>query len=301
MCAAREGEPIIVGMATIVFMGTPEFALPSLARLHEGAHTIAAVYTQPDRPAGRGRRMEQSPVKAWALAHGLTVAAPESLREAPAIEALRALEPDVLAVVAYGKLLPPRVLQVPSRGALNVHPSLLPRWRGPSPVAAAILAGDGVTGVTVMVLDAGMDTGPVLAQQVASIRDEDTTATLGARLAVAGAELLSQTLDAWLADAVTPQEQDGEQATVCSLLTVEDGVMDWSRPAEELARRVRAMQPWPGTHTQWRGERLKVLEASARREGTLPPGVVVTSAEGMLIGTGAGVLLVSQVQQRENG
>ncbi|MSQ25068.1 MAG: methionyl-tRNA formyltransferase [Dehalococcoidia bacterium] len=287
-------------MATIVFMGTPEFAVPSLARLHESRHTIAAVYTQPDRPAGRGRKVEESPVKAWALRHGLRVKTPESFRQAEAVEELRRLEPEVLAVVAYGKLLPQQVLEIPSRGALNVHPSLLPRWRGPSPIAAAVLAGDRMTGVTVMLLDAGMDTGPVLAQREEEIGEEDTAAALGARLAGAGAELLCETLDGWLAGAVTPRAQDAARATVCGKLAAEDGALDFSRPAEELARRVRALGPWPGTFTLWRGERLKVLEARALgQDAGAPggaPGVVAASGEGMVIGAGAGALLVRRVQ-----
>ena len=292
----NEGAPIIVRMATIVFMGTPEFAVPSLARLHMGRHRIAAVYTQPDRPAGRGRKVEESPVKTWALAHGLRVMTPESFRQAEAAEELRGLQPDVLAVVAYGKLLPQRVFQVPPHGALNVHPSLLPRWRGPSPIAAAILAGDRVTGVTVMLLDAGMDTGPVLAQREEAIGEEDTSASLGARLAEAGAELLSETLDAWLAGTVRARAQEDGQATVCGKLTAEDGGLDFSRPAEELARRVRALGPWPGTFTLWRGERLKVLEARALRQETGAPGTVAVSGEGMMVGTGGGSLLVRRVQ-----
>lgn len=277
----------------IVFMGTPVFALPSLRCLVERGHQVLSVYTQPDKAAGRGRSLGYSPVKKLALDMGLPVAQPESLKPAEEIVRLSRLSPEAIVVAAFGQLLRPEVLQIPRYGCLNVHPSLLPRHRGASPVAAAILAVDEVTGVTVMLLDKGLDTGPILAQVTQAISPDDTTGSLTAKLAEVGANLLVDTLPRWASSEIKPQAQDEAKATYSRPLTKEAGEIDWQLPAVELWRRVRAFQPWPGCYTWWRGKQLKITEAVALPD-VLGVGVgVVVALEGMPgvgVKTGQGVL-----------
>lgn len=260
----RSPEPARLGgggsKARAVFMGTPAFAVPSLEALVTAGYRVVGVYTQPDRPAGRGRMIAPSEVKAAALDHGIPVFQPDRLGRAAAAE-LAGLEPEVIVVAAYGLLLPRPVLAIPSKGAINVHPSLLPRHRGASPIAGAILAGDTETGVSIMLMDAGLDTGPVLAQEHLSIASGDTTGTLAARLALLSADLLVRTLDGWLQGAIVPQPQDSASATTTPLITKDDGALDWGRTAVELTRQVRAFQPWPGAFTHWNGQVLKILDA----------------------------------------
>ncbi len=244
----------------IVFMGTPEFAVPILERLFSGEHQVVSVYTQPDRPAGRGRGLSPPPVKIVALRHNLEVHQPPKMGPAE-VEQLAKLKPDVIVLAAFGQLLSQQVLDIPRYGGLNVHPSLLPRHRGPSPLAGAILAGDSETGVTIMLMDAGLDTGPILSQTRVAIEPEDTTGTLTARLAQVSAELLAETLPRWLKGEIKPQPQDEHQATHTRRFSKEDGELDWHRHAEELWRLVRAFQPWPGGYTRWQGRIIKVLEA----------------------------------------
>lgn len=265
---------------SIVFIGTPAFAVPTLRRLVAEDYEIAAVITQPDQPAGRGRALRQPAVKVAALELGLSVWQPPSLRDGEAVAHLRRLAPEVIVAVAYGQILRQEVLDIPHRGVLNVHPSLLPRWRGASPVAAAILAGDERTGVTVMLMDAGMDTGPILAQREVAISPHDTTGSLTTVLAELGADLLAETLPRWLAGAIVPQPQDEARATKCALLRKEDGLLDWALPAEDLWRRVRAYNPWPGAYTFLDGQMLHIWRAwplDARRDA--PPGTVVALTE----------------------
>ncbi len=279
----------------VIFMGTPEFAVPTLAMLVEEGYELVAVVTQPDRPAGRGRELTPSPVKRYALAHGLPVLQPETLRPPETVAELAALRPDVIVVAAFGMILRPAVLAIPPKGCLNVHASLLPRHRGASPISAAILAGDPVTGVTIMLMDEGMDTGPILAQATTEIRPDDTAGTLGERLARQGADLLAATLPMWLAGEIHPQPQPAEGATVCRPLRKEQGQIEWMRPAVEIERMVRAYQPWPGAFTFWRGQRLKILRSRAV-EGVAEPGVVIPWGEGAAVGTGEGLLALDEVQ-----
>ncbi len=279
----------------VIFMGTPEFSVPSLAALVEDGYQVVGVVTQTDRPAGRGRKVTQSPVKRYALAHGLKVLQPTTLRKPEPVAELAALEPDLIVVAAYGKILPPEVLALPTKGCINVHASLLPRHRGASPIAAAILAGDTVTGSTIMLMDEGMDTGPILAQATMPIRPDDTAGTLGERLARQGAELLSATLPMWLAGEIEPQPQPEEGVTICRLIRKEHGRIDWTRPAVEIERMVRAYQPWPGAYTFWQGRLLKVLRAHVA-EGDAEPGLVVPWEEGAAVGTGQGLLVLDEVQ-----
>lgn len=284
-------------MTRIVFMGTPAFAVPSLEKLAE-SYDIVAVVTQPDRPAGRKRRLTAPPAKEAALAGGLPVWQPPTLRTPEAVARLRALAPDIIVVVAFGQILRADVLEVPPHGCLNVHGSLLPRYRGAAPVPAAILAGETKTGVTLMQMDEGMDTGPIIAQATCSIAPDDTTATLSERLALLGADLLVETLPPWLAGKIVPQLQDNSQATYCGLIAKADGRLAWQLPAEELARRVRAYFPWPTAFTSWQGKPLKVLRAVPlpdwRGEGQ--PGQVVALDDGVGVVTKKGALRLLEVQ-----
>lgn len=283
----------------VVFLGTPEFAVPSLEALVKAdRYDIVCVITQPDRPAGRGRKPRPSPVRQMAERLGLPVWTPENLKTPEAVERLRQLAPDVGVVVAYGEILRPNVLAIPPRGFVNVHASLLPKYRGAAPIQAAILAGDRETGVTIMLLDEGMDTGPILARRRVPIAEDETGASLAEKLAHLGAELLVETLPRWLAGEIQPQPQDHTQASVARMLKKADGRLDWSKPAEYLARQVRAYTPWPGTFTTWDGKLLKVLRAHAVQrplEGARP-GEVRLLPEGLAVATGEGWLVLDEVQ-----
>lgn len=285
-----------------VFMGTPDFALPVMEGLLSGGFQVAGVYTRPDQPAGRGRRPAPPPVKTYALSRGLPVFQPRSLRREEAVRELASLQPDVIVVAAYGRILPPEALAVPPLGVLNIHPSLLPKYRGPSPVITVLLDGESVTGVTVMLLDQGMDTGPVLAQRQTSILPHETAGELTHRLFRLGADLLLEVLPVWASGALSPVPQDGAMVTSTRLYTKEDGEMDWSLPAAVLQQRLRAFQPWPGCYTRWEGKILRVLEgASTDGEMSVPPaGQVVAlpkgSASPVAVATGEGLLGLRQVQ-----
>ena len=291
-----------ISTTRILFMGTPDFAVPALRRLHEQSAAagwqIAAVVTQPDRPAGRGRQLAASPVKQYALAHGLPVLQPATLRKAPdAVAALAALQPDLIVVAAYGLILPRSVLELPTFGCINVHASLLPAYRGASPIAAALLDGLAETGVSIMLMDAGMDTGPVLRQARTAIAADETTATLTPRLAEQGAALLVETLPAWLTGAAPPipQEELPGAVSICRLIAKDAGRIDWRRPAAQIERMTRAYTPWPAAYTTWRGEPLKILRAAVL-PGAGEPGRVVATPQGPAVGAGEGLLLLLEVQ-----
>ena len=273
-------------------MGTPAFALPVLeAALVLGARVVG-VYTRPDKPQGRGLVMEAPPVKEFALARGLPVFQPPTLRSPAAQAELAALKPDLLLVAAYGRILPPEALAIPRKGAINVHPSLLPRYRGVSPVVTALLDGVDVTGVTLYLLDEGMDSGPILAQRQEQVGTEDTAESLTLRLFQLGAELTWDVLPRWLAGDITLQPQDQAAATVTRPIVREDGEADWRLPAEALHRRLRAFTPWPGLYTRWKGRNLKIVDA-APLSGAVEPGQVVPLDEPGIpcgVGTGEGVL-----------
>lgn len=245
-----------------VFMGTPEFSVPVLEGLERLGLDVVAVYTRPDRPKGRGLGMEAPPVKRWARKREFKVVQPPSLRSPDAQKELAALHPEVIVVAAYGQILPQEVLRIPAKGCVNVHPSLLPLYRGTAPVVTALLEGAEVTGVTLMLMDEGMDTGPVLARRQERVRPGDTTETLTRRLFLLGAELVVETLPRWLVGEVVPEPQDETRATVTRLVRRKDGEADWTLPAYQLERRVRAYTPWPGLYTHWKGRRLKVLQAT---------------------------------------
>ena len=282
----------------VVFMGTPEFAIPALDALLDLSCDIVGVYTQPDRRSGRGRRLTPPPVKQAAMERGLPVFQPASLRrDEEAMQQLASIEPDLIVVVAYGLFLPKETLGVPPLGALNIHPSLLPRHRGPSPVATAILEGDGVTGVTVMQLDEGMDSGPIIEQRKTEIWNEETTADLTLRLFDLGASLLAEVIPDWRSGRIAATPQREECATITKLLKREDGAIDWTQPAEYVARQVRAYLPWPGSFTQWNGRQLKVHQASVTAADLAGiPGTVVDTPQGIAVATGYGALLLHRVQ-----
>ncbi len=281
----------------VVFMGSPSFAVPSLEYLVLGGYEIAAIYTQPDRAEGRGRALSASPVKQAALALGLTVVQPESLKAPEAVRQLADFKPDLIVVAAFGQILPKAVLELPSLGCLNVHPSLLPRFRGASPVAAAILAGDEFSGVSIMLLDEGMDSGPVLARAQVPIADSDTTASLGAKLSLVGAGLLGEVMVGWIRGELKPQPQDESQATYCQPITKDEGKIDWRLTAIDIWRRVRAFYPWPGSFSRWRGKTLKIIEAMPLSPQTkAKAGEVVALDSGFGIGTGDGILNILRVQ-----
>jgi methionyl-tRNA formyltransferase len=292
---------------SIIFVGTPAFAVPSLRRLTNAGHEISAVVTQPDRPAGRHRAPQPPPVKLLAEELGLRVLQPESLRDPDAVTELGAVTPDVIVVVAYGQILRPDVLAIPSRGVLNIHPSLLPRWRGASPIPAAILAGDNETGITVMLMDAGMDSGPILSQRRMAIGDDYTTASLSAQLAESGADLLVATMPRWLAGEIEPTPQDGSKATTSPLLRKEDGAIDWRLSATDIWRRVRAYNPWPGAYTSLDGDLLHIWRAwPLDSDSGTEPGTVVEiddavgarpAGAAFAVQTGSGILVPLEVQR----
>lgn len=277
-------------------MGTPEFAVPVAERLLKAGHRLVGVYTQPDRPAGRGRRTGPTPVKRFALERELAVFQPKSLADAETRAAMAALKPDASIVAAYGKLLPRPVLDIPRFGCLNIHPSLLPRHRGASPVASAILSGDQATGVTVMLLDEGLDTGPVLAQMQAQIGRDETADSLTRRLFEMGAELTVEVLRGLAEGTIRPRAQREEDATMSTRLGREAGRIDWTSPAEQIALMVRAYHPWPGTFTTWNGRTIKILEASAVPDNRDTPGTLSATRGSIEVATGAGVLIVTRLQ-----
>ena len=280
----------------IIFMGTPAFAVPVLQRLLDAEQDVMAVYSQPDRPSGRGKKLSPTPVKQFALENGLDIRQPRSLRPEDVQTELASLSPDVIIVAAYGLFLPPAVLELPPLGCLHIHPSLLPKYRGPSPVVTAILNGDDVTGVTIMKLDEGMDSGPILAQREVSIGGDERAPELTNRLFALGADLLIDTLHVWASGQVEARQQNDHHATITSLVKKEDGEIDWTHSAKLIARMVRAYQPWPGTFTYWNGKLLKIVTASAT-EGEVLPGKVISPGDDRLgIGSSDGVLEVTSLQ-----
>lgn len=287
----------------LVFMGTPAAGIPILAALHAAPGLeVAGVYTPPDRPRGRGRAMEPTPVKAAALDLALPVFQPHSLRPEVVRRELAALQPEVIVVAAYGKLLPPEALAIPLHGCLNLHPSLLPKYRGPAPVAAAILAGEPTTGVTLMLLDAGMDSGPILAQREHPLTGRETAADLTDTLFGLGTQLLLDNLAPWVSGQRAAQPQDEAQATITRKLERADGIADWRQPAAVLERMRRAYTPWPGLTAYWQGKALRLLEVTASDSpdySAAAPGRVVAlpiPETPAAIGTGQGLLALQRVQ-----
>jgi methionyl-tRNA formyltransferase len=299
-------------MLRIIYMGTPYFAVPPLEALISRAapgdllaegYKIVTVVTRPDKAVGRGREIVYSPVKQCALAHGLPVWQPGSFKKPENSAALAAYGADLYIVAAFGQILPQTVLEQPRYGTLNIHASLLPKYRGPDPIAEVILQGVQETGVTIMLLDAGIDTGPMLLKRSIPIAEDETTETLTAKLAHLGAQALLDVLPLWIEGWITPEPQDDQQATHTRMLRKEDGEIHWDRPAAVIARQVRAYTPWPSAYTRWRGKLLKILLAHALSVipgATVAPGTVSVREEAghkvLAIVTGAGLLIVQQLQ-----
>jgi methionyl-tRNA formyltransferase len=286
-------------------MGTPEFAVPSLARLISDGHDVVAVFTQPDKPAGRGKQMHTPPVKTLSLEHGIPVYQPAKIKTNEDVRAVfEQTAPDACIVAAYGKILPQWLLAIPKLGCINVHASLLPDYRGAAPINWAIANGETETGVTIMQMDPGMDTGPMLSKRAISIGDEETAPELSARLSRVGAELLSETLPRIERGEINPEAQDDRRATYAPMLKREDGLIDWRRSATEIANRVRAFQPWPGAYTFLRGARLTIWRArevsleSLDSENVAIPGTIARIGEMgvMLWCTGPTLLRVDEMQ-----
>jgi methionyl-tRNA formyltransferase len=292
----------------IVFMGTPDFAVPTLRALLEAARfDVVGVVTQPDRRAGRGRKVRVSPVKATAMAADVPIIQPARLRREPdAVEHIRAWQPDFLVVVAYGQILAQEVLDIPRIAPVNVHASLLPRWRGAAPIQAAIRAGDGYTGITTMIMDAGMDTGPILLQDSIPIQPDETGQSLHDKLAPLGANLLVHTLDWLLSGSIAPHPQPEKEAliTLAPQISKADGEIDWTQTAMEIDRHVRAFTPGPGTYTFWEGQRVKIIAGYPLViRVNIPPGAVRPAAETPIasdapfgIGTGGGLYIPTRLQ-----
>jgi len=287
-------------MMRVVFAGTPEFSLSSLeALVAHPAVEMVAVYTQPDRPSGRGKKLTASPIKTRALELAIPVYQPETFRQEETLRQLQSLRADLMVVTAYGLILPQEVLQAPTLGCVNVHASLLPRWRGAAPIQRVIEAGDEQTGVTLMQMEAGLDTGPMLAKTVVDIDPTDTGGTLHDKLSMIGGRLLSDALDAIAGSALKPEIQDDSLACYAAKLVKSEARIDWKEPAELLARKVRAFNPWPMANTLYAGQVLRVLSAAglAQSPSEAPGTVVDISNEGINVATGEGMLQITQLQK----
>lgn len=276
---------------SLVFMGTPGFAVPVLEGLVQSGYSVGGVYTQPDRPTGRGQIAEPSPVKQYAAKVGLPIYQPSTWESSEAIGELLGLKPEVIVVAAYGSILPRDAVNIPTHSFINVHPSLLPKYRGPAPVVSALLDGVSTTGVSLIVLEEKVDAGPVIAQRSVNVEELDTTGVLTNRLFVEGAKLLIEVLPKWLAGEITPKNQDDKVATTTRKLIKKDGELDWRQPQNHLWRQVKAMDPWPGTYSFWRSQQVKILEVSPTDTwGDGLPGKVVmlSNNKGVRIGVIAG-------------
>lgn len=282
----------------IIFAGTPEFAAPTLEKLVDSEHSVIAVYTQPDRPAGRGQRLHASPVKLIAKLHNIPIFQPKTLRDENTQHQLRELKPDVIVVVAYGLILPEAVLSIPRLGCINIHPSLLPRWRGAAPIQRAIESGDKETGITIMRMDKGMDTGPILKQEEYLYHGDETASELHDLFSYRGAELLLDVLEECEKDLVMPLSQNNALATHAPKVDKEEAHIDWHQPAKKIAFKVRAFNSWPVAQTVFENKMLRIWEAAALNEKTkLPPGTLIRLEKKLFcIATGDGILEVLSVQ-----
>jgi methionyl-tRNA formyltransferase len=283
----------------IVFMGTPEFAVPSLAALLTSGHSVVGVVTQPDRPKGRGHELAASPIKQLAVQRKIPILQPLKMKDPAFLDALSAWKPDLIVVTAFGRILPKVILDLPPHGCINVHASLLPKYRGAGPIQWALIRGERETGITTMLMDEGMDTGAMLLQERIAIAPDDTAGTLSSKLAGIGGRLLIDTLARIQDGTVTPQPQDQGQATMAPLLKKEDGLLDWTLPALDLANRVRGLSPWPGAYTYLGEDRWVVVKASVldRSAAAVLPGTIVDATnEGVAVATGDGVLRIVEFQ-----
>ncbi len=282
----------------LIFAGTPDFAAAAFAALIAANHDVKLVLTQPDRPAGRGMKETSSPVKRLASQHGIDVFQPPSLKNPADQAAIAAVQSDVMIVAAYGLILPQAVLDLPRLGCINIHASLLPRWRGAAPIQRAILAGDQETGITIMQMEAGLDTGPMLLVGKTPIAADDTTATLHDKLAAQGAKLIVEALAKLEKNQLPATKQPSAGVTYAEKILKQEAVIDWNLPAQEIERRIRALQPFPVTQTPWRGEALKIWRAkSLADEGDLPGALRITNAKRLIVGCGVGALEILELQR----
>ncbi len=281
----------------IIFAGTPDFALPSLRALLDSEHEIVAVYTQPDRPAGRGRKLTASPVKQLALENHIPVHQPPTLKDSIAQQQLANLHADLMVVIAYGLLLPQAVLDIPKHGCINVHGSLLPRWRGAAPIQRAIIAGDKTTGITIMQMDAGLDTGDMLAMRVCDIDIDDTSQDMHDRLSEMGATLLLDVIDQIANDALKPIKQDDAKATYAKKITKAEAEIDWTQSAQQIVQRIHGFNPWPGSVTRFNDQVLKVWQAQVVEcETSTTPGMVINKDKVLDIAAGKNAVRLVAVQ-----
>jgi len=280
----------------VVFMGTPEFALPTLAGLIDGEVRIVGVFTQPDRPKGRGRKLEASPVKQLALEQGLPVFQPQRLREKDSIKQVRELRPELIVVVAYGQILPQEVLDIPKYGCINVHASLLPRHRGAAPINRAIIEGDPMAGVTTMLMDAGLDTGAMLVKRSLSVFPNEDAGQLHDRLAQLGRDAMDETLARLCSGTLNPEKQEDRCSTYAPMLKKEDGLIDWSRPAAAIHNQVRGLYPWPGAFTYLDGEVLKIADTRITQDGGEPGQILATDKCGVIVACGEGSVQIRKLQ-----
>ncbi len=286
----------------IVFAGTPDFSVPPLRRLIDGPHTVQAVLTQPDKPAGRGRTLRQSPVKQAALDAGIPVWQPETLRDAHWQQRLAELKPDLMVVVAYGLILPQAVLDIPRHGCWNIHASLLPRWRGAAPIQRAILAGDQETGVCIMRMEAGLDTGPVYRRKITPIHPQDTAGDLHDRLSLLGAEALDECLHGLTTNTLpAPEPQDENGVTYAHKITTDEAVIDWQQPAAAIVRQINAFNPWPGARGDIAGQphkiwRARALDDSPAETPVVPGSIRRVDKQALEIQCGQGVLAIDEIQ-----
>lgn len=282
----------------VIFAGTPEFAAVALEALIDSPHRLVAVYTQPDKPSGRGLKLKASPVKELALTYQLPVYQPKTLKDESEQELLKSFNADVMVVAAYGMLLPAAVLAIPRLGCINIHPSLLPRWRGAAPIQRTIYAGDTITGVTIMQMDQGLDTGPMLLQRRYVVEPDETSQTLHDKMAILGAEGLLETLDALATGTIEPKAQDNDTATYAHKISKEEALIDWMRPAVELEREIRAFNPWPIAHTSWQDQNLRIWKAKAFTQPTIaaPRTIVQANKHGIDVATGEGILRLLELQ-----
>lgn len=280
-----------------VFMGTPEFALPTLQGLIDAGSHLVGVYTQPDRPKGRGKKLAASPVKELALEHDIPVFQPERLRRKEAVATLRELAPELIVVVAYGQILPKSVLDIPRFGCINVHASLLPKYRGAAPINKAITEGETETGVTTMHMDVGLDTGDMLIKRSLVIGPDETAGQVHDRLALLGREAMEETLRQLCAGTLTPQPQNDALSSYAPMMTKEDGLIDWQQPARQIHNQIRGLDPWPGTYTFWGNQLLKLADTRVDPTASGPPGsIVAADASGIRIACGQGALAVNRLQ-----
>ena len=285
-------------LPSLVFMGTPEFAVASLRGLLAAKAPISLVVTQPDRPKGRGKKIVAPPVKLLAEAQGIAVYQPPKVKSGEAIERIAALDPACIVVVAYGQLLPAEILALPQLGAVNVHASLLPKYRGPAPIHWALIRGEEKTGITTMLMDTGMDTGDILLQREVPIGPKDTAGTLHDRLAEEGAKLLVETLHLLKKGTVVPRAQDDSQASLAPMLVKEDGEIDWNEEAKKICCRIRGLDPWPGGFTFWQGKRLKLFgcQPLAKARQAKPGTVIAVNEGGLEVASGKGAVLIKTLQ-----